>query len=914
MQTILGHHWHHLPAEEVVELLESDETRGLDRFAVEERQAHFGPNVISEKGRQHPLIQFLRQFHQPLVYVLLAAAVVTGVFKEWIDAAVIFGVVLVNAIVGFVQEAKALGAIAALAKSVASEATVIRGGRKVRLPAAVLVPGDVVLVQSGDKVPADLRFTRTRDLQIDESALTGESLPVQKGTAVLPKEIALADRTNLGFSSTLVTYGTGTGVVVATGDQTEIGRISEMISTTETLETPLTRKIAQFSRMLLVAILALAAVTFLVEVVRGKDWLYTFKVAVALAVAAIPEGLPAAMTIILAIGVSRMARRNAIIRRLPAVETLGSVTTICSDKTGTLTKNQMTVTAVYAAGVEYEVSGAGYEPTGEIWPVGRQEDGRTAALMECLRAGVLCNDAVLLRDEAAWQVQGDPTEGALLVAGLKATLSQDAEATALPRIDAIPFESQHQYMATLHDVGPDQGPIAYLKGSVESILPRCVRALRADGSEGPMETDVVQRAADETSAKGLRVLALARKSLPPGVRTIRHEDVAGALVFLGFQGMIDPPRPEAAQAVATCQKAGIRVKMITGDHAKTAGSIARRLNIHGVDGPDGTENVMTGQRLSACSDDDLIDVAARTAVFARVSPEHKLRLVQALQAGGEVVAMTGDGVNDAPALRRANIGVAMALGGTEVAREAADMILTDDNFASIEAAVEEGRGVFDTLLKFIVWTLPTNGGEALIILLSVLFNTVLPLQPVQLLWINMTTAVCLGMMLAFEPTPPGVMLRPPRDPKVALLTPALFRRILLVSGLLCAGAFGLFKFERAAGATDQQAWTVTTAVFIVGEALYLLNCRCLTGSMFSIGLRSNPWIWVGMAVMAGLQLVFTYVPAMNRLFHSAPIGLASWLRVLAVGVLVYAAVGIEKWLVGRRARSAVHPAGAPPRA
>ncbi|MBN2291646.1 MAG: cation-transporting P-type ATPase [Pirellulales bacterium] len=904
MQTLLGHHWHHLPDEEVLELLESGETGGLDRFMVQSRKAHFGPNVISEKRKKGPLARFLLQFHQPLIYILLLAAVLTGVFKEWVDAVVIFGVVVINAFVGFIQESKAVGAIAALAKSIASEATVLRSGQKMRLPAASLVPGDIVFLQSGDKVPADLRLIRTRDLQIDESALTGESVPAQKAHGVLPKEVGLADRRNIAYSSTFVTFGTGTGVVIATGDRTEIGQISEMISSTEVLDTPLMRKIKHFSHLLLLVILALAAATFTIEILRGKDFLFTFKVAVALAIGAIPEGLPAAMTIMMAIGVSRMARRNAIIRRLPAVETLGSVTVICSDKTGTLTKNQMTVQEVLAGGRHYEVRGIGYEPMGQIVQSPLEDDEDSTALMECLRAGLLCNDAILVHQDDLWQIQGDPTEGALLVVALKYGLKQEAEQASFPRLDAIPFESQHQYMATLHDAGLKEATLAYLKGSVESILPKCRTMLQPDGDEVPIDAGEIHRQADALASKGLRILALARKAMPSDARSIGHSDIADNLVFLGLQGMIDPPRPEAAQAVATCQRAGIRVKMITGDHAKTAGAIARHLNIEGVDGAEGSENIVTGQQLASFSDDALTDLVPRTAVFARVSPEHKLRIVQALQARGEVVAMTGDGVNDAPALRRADIGVAMALGGTEVAREAADMVLTDDNFASIESAVEEGRGVFDTLLKFIVWTLPTNGGEGLALLLAVLLNTDLPLQPVQLLWINMTTAVFLGLMLAFENPESGIMLRPPRDPDASLITSSLLRRIVLVSVLLCAGAFGLFKFELANGANKEQAWTVVTAVFVFGEAFYLFNCRSLWRSALSVGLFSNPWIWGGIAAMTLLQLAFTYLPAMNALFYSAPIGVGSWLRILGVGLAIYAAVGFEKWLIARSDR---HP-------
>jgi Ca2+-transporting ATPase len=498
---------------------------------------------------------------------------------------------------------------------------------------------------------------------------------------------------------------------VAIGDSTEIGRISETIATTGLLETPLTRQIKQFSHVLLLVILALAALAFAIGAARGQPWLDTFMAAVALAVGAIPEGLPAAVTIILAIGVSRMAARRAIIRRLPAVETLGSTTVICSDKTGTLTQNQMTVQMVVAAGTRYAVSGVGYAPEGTITP----QDAPSApamppALLECLTAGVLCNDASLVQDNGQWRVHGDPTEGALLVAAAKAGVQAADLQQRFPRLDAIPFESQHQYMATLHDTGPGRPRLAYLKGSPESLLPRCITELDPSGNVRDFDQRRAETCLADMATQGLRVLTLARQSCAAEQGTIDHADVAHGLTFLGFQGMLDPPRPEAARAVATCQRAGIRVKMITGDHAVTAAAIAQQLGIDGSDDANGQPGVLTSRDLRSLSDSELIAAAQRTAVFARVSPEHKLRLVEALQARGEVVAMTGDGVNDAPALRRADIGVAMGHGGTEVAREAADMVLTDDNFASIEAAVEEGRGVYDNLLKFLAWK--SGGGDA----------------------------------------------------------------------------------------------------------------------------------------------------------------------------------------------------------
>jgi Ca2+-transporting ATPase len=903
MQTLLGHHWHHLPAGEVAQLLDTDPEQGLDQFTLADRQQHFGPNLFSAKRGRGPLVRFLLQFHQPLIYTLLAAALVTGLFKAPVDALVILAVVVVNAVVGFLQESKAMGAIAALARGLPNEATVLRSGHRLRVSAAELVPGDIVSLQSGDKVPADLRLLKVRDLRIDESALTGESVPADKTEALVSQTAGLADRRNMAYSSTLVTYGVGTGVVVATGDRSEIGQISELIAGTEVLDTPLMRKIKDLSRILCVVIITLAAAIFLLDTLRGKDWLYTFKVAVALAVGAIPEGLPAAVTIMLAIGVSRMAKRHAIIRRLPAVETLGSVTVICSDKTGTLTQNQMTVQAVYAAGAHYEVTGAGYAPEGQLLGANGSAAASNTALVECLRAGLLCNDSTVAQEDGAWKVHGDPTEAALIVAAGKAGLQRTREESTRRRLDAIPFESQHQYMATLHEGGEGREAIVYWKGSLEALLGRCQRTLNAEGAAVPLEAAAVRHEAEALAARGLRVLALARKSRPAGTVVLTHEDIGGGLVFLGLQGMLDPPRPEAAQAVRTCQQAGIRIKMITGDHAKTASAIAQQLGFADVTGPEGRETVMTGQQLAGLSDAELIDAAQRCHVFARVSPEQKLRLVKALQTQGHVVAMTGDGVNDAPALRRADIGVAMALSGTEVAREAADMILTDDNFASIEAAVEEGRGVYETLRKFIVWTLPTNGGQSLALLLAVVAGLPLPLQPVQLLWINMTTAIFLGLMLAFEPTEAGMMSRPPRDSRRSLLSGELLARIALVSVLLSAAAFGLFEWERTLGATDAQAWTVVAAMFIVGQAFYLLNCRSLTRSMRSVGWFSNPWIWAGIGGMLALQLAFTYVPFMNAAFHSAPIGLNSWLRVLAAGVIVYAAVGLEKWVQTRRQRA-----------
>ena len=910
---LIARHWHHLPIDEVVALLEGDRERGLDRFQVEHRLEAFGANTITARKGQGPLIRFLLQFHQPLIYILIASGVVTAGLREWVDSGVIFGVVLVNAVVGYLQEAKAVNALAALARTMTTEATVLRQGEKRRIPATALVPGDIVFLQSGDKVPADMRLFKVRDLQIAEAALTGESMPVAKDHGRHSHDTALADRRNMAYASTLVTYGQGTGIVTATGDDTEVGRISQLISAAEALATPLTRKISQFSNVLLYVILALAGLTIVVGLLRGQTFLDMFMAAVALAVGAIPEGLPAAVTITLAIGVSRLAQKRAIIRKLPAVETLGSTTVICTDKTGTLTENQMTVQEIVVGGLSYTVSGSGYNPlVGAITSPATTAGGDTSpALLECLRAGLLCNDSQLIEEDGGWQVHGDPTEGALLTAARKGGLGPAALA-ASPRLDTVPFESAHQYMATLHDAGPDAHRLVLLKGGVEAVLARCGSQLDALGKPTPLRTAEIHGAVLAMAAKGLRVLAMARKQMPPATSAILHADLTTGLVFLGLQGMIDPPRPEAIAAVKICQVAGIRVKMITGDHPATAAAIARQVGLYGQaaaqtmtagdglmsggSGMAGAAPVLTGPELAKLSDNELIDRAEDTVVFARVSPEQKLRLVEALQARGQVVAMTGDGVNDAPALKRADIGVAMGITGTEVAKEAADMVLTDDNFSSIEAAVEEGRGVFDNLIKFITWTLPTNLGEGLVILAAVLLGVTLPILPVQILWINMTTAGFLGLALAFEPKEAGIMLRPPRAPKAPILTHSVIFRITLVSFLMLGAAFWLFTRELAAGATLAEARTAAVNVFVMIELCYLFNCRSMGKSVFQLGFFSNPWVIAGALAMFLLQLLYTYLPVMNRLFQSAPVGLGVWGRIGAAGALVFLIIEIEKWL------------------
>jgi cation-transporting ATPase F len=739
-----------------------------------------------------------------------------------------------------------------------------------------------------------------RELQIDESALTGESVLVVKQTTVLASDTVLADRVNIAYSSTLVTYGTGVGVVIAIGNGTEIGMINQMIASADVLATPLTKKIGQFSTLLLYIILGLALVTFLIGLLRGESVFEMFITAVALVVAAIPEGLPAAVTITLAIGVSKMAKHNAIIRKLPAVETLGSTSVICSDKTGTLTQNQMTVQEVFAGDKMYDVTGVGYAPQGEFRLNGKIIDpGADLSLQECLVAGLLCNDSNLVVKEIGWNVEGDPTEGALLTAGQKSGLSREKLFKKYHRIDSIPFESQHQYMATLDKEIDTQNKIIYMKGSVESILLRCKDVLLPSGNTEEFDSVKYHQVTNEIARKGLRVLAFARRIYESDKSTISHEDVSSGMTFLGFQAMIDPPRPEAIKAVKACKMAGIDIKMITGDHELTALAIARKIGIEDEFGNDDTGRILNGKKIANLTDDELIKTVRTTSVFARVAPEDKLRLVKALQANGDTIAMTGDGVNDAPSLRQANIGIAMGITGTDVAKETADMILLDDNFATIEAAVEEGRGVYDNLIKFITWTLPTNFGEGLVVLAAVVAGVALPILPVQILWINMTTAVLLGLMLAFEPKEPGIMTRPPRLPNASVLSIPLIVRIGIVGVLLCTGAFGFSEWAIKAGRSEAVARTIAVNVFVFGEFFYLFNCRSLRFSMFKMGVFSNKILLAGVFGMILLQILFTYTPFMNVAFQSEPITIVDWLIVLGVGLVIYLVIEVEKKIENR---------------
>lgn len=896
MESIVCKHWHHCPSLEVTTLLNTNPDKGLLLFEAKHRLEKFGPNTVTAQKQKSALQRLLLQFHQPLIYILLAAAFVTLFLQEWVDSSVIFGVVIVNAIIGFVQESKAEKAIESLRQMMTTHTNVLRDGKWQEIDAVNLVVGDVVQLQSGDKVPADVRLLRCRDLQVDESALTGESVPVIKKEEILDPETILADRRNMAYAGTLVTYGQARAVVVATGDGTETGRISELIASAADLSTPLTKKIAAFSKLLLIAILFLAAATFAVGLWRGENAVDMFMAAVALAVGAIPEGLPAAVTITLAIGVNRMAKKKAIIRKLPAVETLGSTTVICSDKTGTLTENQMTVKKIFTANNMYDVEGNGYAPEGPLLYEGKRlGEVLPFPLQETLLAGLLCNDSRLIQEENLWRIEGDPTEGALITVAGKAGLTPDKAKADTPRLDEIPFESERQFMATLHDTKNDDENIIYVKGAVEKILDACSDNIYIEEGRAALNRDDLLSRVEQMASEGLRVLALARKITDK--KHIEIDDCLSGLTFLGLQGMIDPPRTEAIAAVRSCHKAGIMVKMITGDHAITAKEIARQLNIgQEKEKSEAKPVTLTGKELEKLTDEELIAAAEETSVFARVAPEQKLRLVEALQARHNVVAMTGDGVNDAPALKQADIGIAMGITGTDVSKEAADMVLTDDNFASITRAVEEGRRIFDNLVKFITWTLPTNGGEGLVILAAIFAGVTLPILPVQILWVNMTTAILLGLMLAFEPGEPDVMDHPPREPNSPILTVILILRILGVSFLMLAAVFSIFVWQKQQGYPLAEARTVAVNLFVMIELAYLFNCRSLTKSMFKIGVFTNPWVLFGSTTMIILQLFYTYSPVMNRIFGSQPISGKDWLMIIAIALVVYTIIGLEKWL------------------
>ncbi|MEW5972966.1 MAG: cation-transporting P-type ATPase [Pseudomonadota bacterium] len=883
--------WHAESAAVALERFESAETSGLSSEEARARLERYGPNHLPPPRRRGPLLRLLLQFHNPLIYVLLAAAAITFGLDHLIDASVILGVVIINALIGFIQEGKAEQALEAVRAMLASHATVLRHGERLEINADELVPGDIVLLESGSKVPADLRLLKAKNLRINEAALTGESVPVEKSTDPVDASAVIGDRTDMAYSGTVVTFGQARGLVVATGTATEIGRIGTMVAGVENLATPLARRLEQFARQITFFILVLGLVTFLYgHYFGGMPAFDIFLAVVGLAVSAIPEGLPAIVTITLAIGTRIMAREKALVRRLPAVESLGSVTVICTDKTGTLTRNEMTAVRLVLPGCTLRVNGVGYAPEG-----GFQHEGaciapeQDAALLALARCALLCNDARLRRDEnGGWVLTGDPTEGALVTLAMKAGLDPRVEAADNPRIDEIPFESEHRFMATLHH-DHDGHAFVLLKGAPERVLELCT----GDASNRTINRAAWAERMVEAAAAGQRVLALARCDMPPGTTALSMEDITQCFTLLGLVGMIDPPRPEAIESVAQCRHAGIRVVMITGDHAVTAAAIGREIGLK-------SDEPLTGEMIESLDDEGLRRAVRETDVIARASPEHKLRLVAALQAEGELVAMTGDGVNDAPALKSADIGVAMGQRGTDAAKEAADLVLTDDNFATIARAVREGRTVFDNIKKSLLFILPTNGGEAGVILLAVFAGLALPVTAGQILWVNLVTTVTLALALAFEPAEPGVMGRPPRPPAEPIITRVMLTRIVYVSVLMMGMTFAVYEWELARGGSLEAARTAAVNMLVFGELVYLFNTRHFTAhALGRDALYGNPVaFWASIALM-GLQLLFTYAPPMQHLFHTAALDMGAWLLILALSVAKFFAVEAEKWILRR---------------
>lgn len=883
--------WHALTREHSLQQLHSSDV-GLSSAQAAERLQDYGLNQLPQRAGLTPWRRFLLQFHNLLIYVLLASMAMTAALGQWLDSAVIFAVVLINALIGFIQEGKAEQAMRAIQSMLTVDSRVRRDGEVLSLTAEQLVPGDVVLLDAGDRVPADLRLLEARDLRIEEAALTGESLPVDKHIAPVAALASLGDRRCMAYSGTLVSAGSGCGVVVATGENTELGRISHMLGAVTALQTPLLADMSRFARYLTLIIVALAGLTFAFGVLlRGYSASEMLMASVGLAVAAIPEGLPAVLTIILALGVQRMARRRAIIRRLPAVESLGAVTVICTDKTGTLTRNEMTVQQVFTAGHHYQVEGVGYAPHGSI----HCDDGQLCSLdsahdlRELARAGLLANNASLALSDKQWQISGDPTEAALLTLAGKLGLQLAQEHQQLPQVDSIPFSSERRYLATLHHDHSGHGLI-YVVGAPERLLALCNRQWR-DGHDEPLNLKHWRARLEQGASQGLRMIGLALRTLPQVQHELNYADIDGDFVLLGLVGMLDPPREEVIRAIADCHSAGIRVKMITGDHAATAASIARSLGLN-------SEAPLTGVELDTLSDAELDARLATTEVFARTNPSHKLRLVERLQALGERVAMTGDGVNDAPALKRADIGIAMGIKGTEVAKEAAQMVLADDNFATITHAVEEGRAVYDTLKKAIMFILPTNGGEALVLLVAIAFGLTLPITPLQILWINMITAVTLALALAFEPAEQGLMARPPRDPRMPLLSPVLLWRIVWIAMLMTVVSLGLFAYSQHLGWALEASRSLAVNAMVACEIGYLFSSRSLYGPA-RFGWRDNPMIWAMVLVLSALQLALTYWPPLQGLFAMAALPALAWAWCLGTAVGVCALVELEKVVLRR---------------
>ena len=875
----MSQRWHSLSVAESLRTLESG-MAGLTEDGARDRLAQYGPNELTGKKKTPAIIVFLRQFLSPLIYVLLVAVVISVIVGHFMDAGVIMGVLLLNAVIGFIQETRAEKAMEALIQMAAPRARVRRGGRVQMIPAREMVPGDVLLLETGDRVPADARLVEVSNLKVNEAMLTGESMPVDKCTDIMPEEAPMAERKNMVHMGTIVTYGRANAMVVRTGMLTDIGQIAAAIQEIKPEKTPLQKDIGKLSRYIVIAFLGISILLVVLGVIRGMAWLDVFLLAVAAAVSAIPEGLPAVVTVVLALGMRLMARRNAIIRKLVAVETLGSATVICSDKTGTLTLNEMTVQCLYVDGRWLEVTGEGYLPKGEF-----RRDGQVVraenepALTTLLRIGVLCNDALLTgENEACCDIFGDPTEGALLVVAGKAGMNKEQMEKTYPRFDEIPFQSEKQYMATLHP--RDGGRVVYVKGAVERLLSSSRYYLRGDKAVPLTETDTaaIMQANSAMAEQAMRVMAMAYVNLPPDIRELRDRDIRGELVFVGLAGMADPPRDETKEAVRLCRQAGIRVVMITGDHKVTAEAIARRLNL-----PEG--RAVTGAEIKNMSDRELSEQIEDISVFARIEPLHKLRIVNALKSRRHVVAMTGDGVNDAPALKAADIGIAMGITGTDVAKESSDMILADDNFTSVVAAVEEGRAIFNRLRRVIFFLLSTNLGELLALLLTIFFIGKAPLLAVQIIWVNLVTDTAAAVPLGLEPKAGDELKQPPRHPGVGLIYPGLVMRIVFLATLMGVGIFLIFSWAQARMSLEE-ARTLAFSSMVAFEWFRAFNARSEEHTVFKLGVFSNRWLLVSISVAIVLQMAVIYVPFLQAAFGTVPMGLDKWgIALLAGGSL-----------------------------
>jgi calcium-translocating P-type ATPase len=884
--------WHAVAVDDVVKRLATDIGKGLAANEAATRLQKYGPNRLPEGKKRGPFMRFLSQFNNILVYVLLGAGFTKLMLNLWVDAAIIFGVVILNALLGFFQEGKAEKALESIRNMLSAEARTLRGGETRMIAAEQLVPGDIVLLESGDKIPADLRLIDAKNLRTEEAALTGESVPADKSTEAVSANATVGDRECMAFSGTMVVSGRATGVVVATGSETELGRINALLAGVSALETPLLRQIKKFGYAITAVIAVVSALIFAYgKWVKGMDFVEIFQAVVGIAVSVIPEGLPAIITITLAIGVQRMAQRNAIIRRLPAVETLGSVSRICSDKTGTLTLMEMMVVSAVTAESAYQVTGNGYAPEGKVMKNGKPA-GKDPVLELIGRVSTLCNDAELFQQEGVWKVEGDPTEGALYPFASKLGLERQAEQTAYPRIDAIPFESEHKFMATLHKTA-DGTEILLVKGAPEVILEHCDRQQTVGGQNVPLTREHFLEASDKLAGQGERVLGLAWLD-SPGVRggSLTPADLPQNLVLLGLIGLLDPPRKEAIEAVQECHGGGIRVTMITGDHKITAAAIAKMLGIG-----DG-RTAVTGSEIEDMDTATLEERVRDVDVFARASPEHKLRLVKAIQANKQTVAMTGDGVNDAPALKKADIGVAMGIKGTEVTKEAAEMILADDNFASITAAVKEGRTVYNNIEKAILFMLPTNVAQALVIAVAIFFGFTMPITAPQVLWVNMVTSVALSLVISFEPHELDVMNRPPRAVDRPSLTGFGIWRVVFVGLALLAYTLWAFFWMKSHGASDQLARTVAVNAITIGQVFYLLNSRYLLDSSLSLKAHlGNKYLPLGIGAVVVLQLLFTYAPPLQRLFDNEAIPLWVWPWLFAGGLVFFLIVEAEKLVI-----------------